>query len=96
MKTSLRVHDGEGDKCLGVSMTCISPTAASAIVQRPGGDGERHRLEPLVCLMKTNRHEWYHRLDRDDSDIDGSTTSVAVIAGKRAHNNNLIHRGCRR
>jgi hypothetical protein len=30
-KTGLRVRDDEGDRCLGVSMVYISPTAASVV-----------------------------------------------------------------
>jgi hypothetical protein len=40
-KTSLRVRDSEGDRRSGASTTCISPTVASAVVRRPGGDGGR-------------------------------------------------------
>jgi hypothetical protein len=34
MKAGLRVHDGEGDRRSGVSMACISLTAASVMERR--------------------------------------------------------------
>jgi hypothetical protein len=39
-KTGLRVRDDEVDRRSGPSMTYISPIAASAVAQHPGGDGE--------------------------------------------------------
>jgi hypothetical protein len=37
----MRVRDGEGDRCSEASTTCISPIAASAVVQHSGGGGIR-------------------------------------------------------
>jgi hypothetical protein len=39
MKTDMRVHDDEGDRCSRASTVCISPTVASVVARRPGGGG---------------------------------------------------------
>jgi hypothetical protein len=41
-ETGLRLRDGEGDRHLGASMTCISLTAASAVARCSGGGDGRH------------------------------------------------------
>jgi hypothetical protein len=79
-KTGLRVRDGEGDRCSRASTAYISPTAASAVARRPGGGGGQ-RMGGATAWIG------------DGSNIDGSTTSVAIIAGWRARNSNLVHRG---